>query len=73
MSERKVQLTIQKDGHMDRIVTREKALPDVGEYAKRVRFNRFGQGRRFDITIRVTSPVASDLMGAVARVEVDGD
>lgn len=73
MSDRKVQVTVQKDGHIDRIATREKALPEVGEYAKRVRLNRFGQARRFDITIEVTSPVASDLLGAVARIEVADD
>lgn len=73
MSDRKVRLIVQKDGHLDRIVTREKELPAPGEYAKRVRSNRFGQGRRFDITIRVSSPVASDLLGAVAILEVAND
>lgn len=73
MSDRKVQVTVQRDGSLEKVATREKELGELGQYGKRVRLNRFGQARRFDITIRVTSPVKADLMGAVARVEVSGD
>lgn len=72
MSDRKVQVSVQRDGNMHRIATREKSLGELGEYSRRVRFNRFGQARRFDITIRVTSPCPAHLMGAAARLEVEG-
>ncbi|KAF1692654.1 hypothetical protein [Pseudoxanthomonas koreensis] len=71
MSDRKVMLDVQRNGHLAQITTREAALPDVGEYAKRIRFNRFGSGKRFDLTIRITSPVVVNIMGAVAETEVD--
>lgn len=73
MSDRKVMLDVQKDGHLQQINTRIGDLPAVGEHAKRTRFNRFGQGQRFDLTIRVTSPVVVNVMGAVAEIEVSGD
>lgn len=71
-TDRKVQLTVQRNGQVHRIATREKSLGELGEYSRRVRFNRFGQARRFDITIRVTSPCPAHLMGAAARLEVEG-
>lgn len=73
MSDRKVQLTTQRNGNVDRISTREKSLGALGDTEARIRFNRFGSARRFDITIRVTSPCRSDLIGAVARMEIDGE
>lgn len=69
MTDRKVTLSVQRDGNRNKIVTREGGLGALGQYDARVRFNRFGQGRAFDMTIRVTSPIPSHLMGAVADVE----
>ena len=73
MSDRKVMLDVQKSGHLQQISTRIADLPAVGEHAKRTRFNRFGDGERFDLTIRVTSPVVINVMGAVAELEVSSD
>lgn len=73
MSDRKLMLDVQKDGHIEQINTRIGDLPAVGERARRQRFNRFGQGQRFDLTIRVTSPVVVNVMGAVAELEVSSD
>ncbi len=70
MSDRKVQLSVSKDGGHNYGAQREKSLGEQGQYATRVRFNRFGQSPQFVIKIRCTSPINCDLMGAVADVEV---
>lgn len=69
MSDRFVTLSVQKNGNINKIVTKTQSLGELGDLDKRVRFNRFGEARVLDATIRVTSPIASDLMGAVAEVE----
>jgi len=73
MSDRKVALSVQKNSNREKIVTREASIGEVGEAGRKVRFSRFGQAEVFDMTIRVTSPVCVDLMGAVAEIEVADD
>ena len=69
MSDRYVTLSVQKDGNINKIVTKTKTLGELGQLDHRVRFNRFGEARVLDATIRVTSPIAADLMGAVGEIE----
>jgi len=66
---REVRIDVQKNGNRHRIVSKSASLGEVGDYAQRVRFNRFGEARVIDATITVTSPIPSDLMGAVAEIE----
>jgi len=66
---REVRIDVQKNGNRHRIVSKSASLGEVGDYAKRIRFNRFGEARVIDATITVTSPIPSDLMGAVAEIE----
>ena len=68
---REVRLDVQKDGDVNRIVTKTASLGELGELTERVRFNRFGQGREMDATITVTAPIRSDLMAAVGEIEVE--
>lgn len=69
MSDRTVRLDVQKNGNMNKIVTKEASLGELGQLSQRIRFNRFGEAREIDATIIVTSPIPADLMGAVAEVE----
>lgn len=69
MSDREVRVDVQKNGNLSKIVSKTKSLGELGELNKRVRFNRFGQARVIDASITVTSPIPSDLMGAVAEIE----
>lgn len=71
MSDRKVRLDVQKNGDMKKIVTKTAGLGELGELSKRVRFNRFGQGREMDATITVTAATRADLMAAVGEIEVE--
>lgn len=68
---REVRLDVQKNGDMNKIVTKTASLGEVGELSKRVRFNRFGQAREMDATITVTAPIRADLMAAVGEIEVE--
>lgn len=71
MSDRKVTLNVQKNGDMNKIVTKTASLGELGERSKRVRFHRFGEAREMDATIIVTAPTRSDLMAAVGEIEVE--
>lgn len=70
MSDRKVQLSVSKDGAHNYGAVREKSLGELGKYGRRVRFTRFGQAEQFVVKIRVTSPCNADLMGGVIDSEV---
>lgn len=73
MSDRKVTLNVQKNGNLNKIVSKSKSLGEIGDLDWRVRFNRFGEARVLDAEIVVTSPIRSDLMGAVAEIEGEAD
>lgn len=66
-SDRKVLLSYSDDGSHNWSNWRERSLGEVGQYAKRVRFNRLGSFRQRVYRIRISSPVRADLMGAVAK------
>lgn len=70
MSDRKVQLSISKNGGYQYGAAREKTVGELGQYAKRARFARFGQSLQFVVKIRCTSPINCDLMGGVVDIEV---
>lgn len=69
MSDRKVTLNVQKNGNINKIVTKTKDLGEIGQLDYRVRFNRFGEARVLDAEIIVTSPIRADLMAAVGEIE----
>ena len=71
MSDRKVRLDVQKNGDMNKIVTKTADLGEAGDRTKRVRFHRFGEAREMDATITVTAPTRADLMAAVGEIEVE--
>lgn len=66
MSNRKVEICYSDDGGHNWSNWREASLGEIGQYGKRVRFNRFGTFRNRVWKIRVASPVKRDLLGAVA-------
>lgn len=69
MSDRKVTLNVQKNGSINKIVSKSKSLGELGELDHRVRWNRFGEARVLDAEIVVTSPICGDLMAAVGEIE----
>lgn len=69
MSNRDVTLSVQKNGNINKIVTRTQSLGELGELDKRIRFNRFGEARVMDAVIEVTAPIPADLMAAVGEIE----
>ena len=68
MSDRKVQVSVSKDGGHNWSDWRECSLGEVGQYRRRCVFRRFGIARQLAIRVRVTSPVQASLMGAVAEI-----
>lgn len=67
--DRKVQLSLSKDGGYTYGAQREKSLGERGQYGKRVRFTRFGDSPQLVGKIRVTSPCKANLMGGVWEPE----
>lgn len=68
MTDRKVFVCYSDDGGRSWSNWRERPLGAVGEYKKRIRFNRLGPFRNRMFKIRVSSPVKRDLLGAVAHL-----
>lgn len=66
MSDKKVMLSYSDDGGYNWSDWREASLGEIGQYSKRIRFNRLGSFRNRVWRIRVASPVKRDLLGAVA-------
>lgn len=64
MTDRKVLLRYSKDGGHNWSGWVERSLGEVGEFQKRVRRYRMGQGRQWVFDVRVTSPVQADLIAA---------
>jgi hypothetical protein len=67
--DRKVQIAVSRDGGHNWNDWRERSLGEIGEYRKRVRFSRLGQGVQLVMKTRVTSPIRADFMGLVADLE----
>lgn len=59
---RVVQIRYSKDGGNNWSAWVERDLGEVGEFQKRIRRYRLGQGRQWVFDIRVTSPVRADLI-----------
>lgn len=62
MTDRKVLFRYSRDGGHNWSGWVERSLGEVGEFQKRVRRYRFGQGRQWVFDIRVTSPMKADLL-----------
>ncbi len=69
MSDRKVTITISKDGGHNYGAAREQSLGELGQYRHRVRFRRLGRSEQFCAKVRVTSPIVMDHLGAVVEME----
>ncbi|WP_440984909.1 baseplate megatron protein TIM-barrel domain-containing protein [Xanthomonas sontii] len=70
--DRKVQVCYSKDGGDNWSNWREYPMGELGQYQRRIRIKRFGQGTSFVFRIRIASPVKRDLYGAVAYIEPTG-
>lgn len=68
MTNRKALLSYSDDGGHTWSNWRERSLGEVGEYRKRVRFNRLGAFRSRVWRVRVSSPVRVDFLGGVAQL-----
>jgi len=68
MNDRKMTLATSRDGGRNWDNIKERDLGDVGEYRKRIVFQRLGQHRQFVMRIRTSSPIKATLLGGVARV-----
>ena len=58
-----------KDGGRNWSNWRTRSLGELGDFQKRVQFNRLGQGRQWVFEVRVTDPVKRDLLAASYRLE----
>lgn len=61
-----------KDGGRNWSHWRTRSLGELGDFQKRVQFNRLGQGRQWVFEVRVTDPVKRDLLAASYRPEGEG-
>lgn len=68
MSDRKLLLSYSDDGGRNWSNWRERSIGELGEYQKRVRFNRLGRFRNRIYRVRITSPVRADILGAVVNL-----
>lgn len=69
MSDQYVEVCYSKDGGYNWSNWKRKDIGEVGQYERRIRFNRFGAARQIVFKIRVSSPRVSDLLGGVAMYE----
>lgn len=69
MTDRKVTISVSKDGGHNYGAAREQGLGELGQYQHRVRFRRLGRAESFCAKIRVTSPIVMNHMGAVIEME----
>lgn len=70
MSDRKVMFRYSKDGGHNWSAWVERDLGEVGEFQKRVRRYRLGQGRQWVFDTRVTSPIRVDILAMSLQVSV---
>lgn len=68
MTDRKMTLSISKDGGRNWSNHKERSLGAVGDYRKRVIFNRLGQSRQMVMRLRVSSPIKATLLGGTAQI-----
>lgn len=66
---RVVQIRYSKDGGRNWSSWRERSLGELGEFMKRVRVLRLGQGRQWVFEWKVTDPVRADCLGASIDAE----
>ena len=66
---RVVQIRYSRDGGRNWSAWRERSLGDLGEFMKRVRCLRLGQGRQWVFEWKVTDAVRADCLGASLQVE----
>jgi hypothetical protein len=72
VTDRKISITVSKDGNHNFTNKRETTLGELGEYSQRVRFLRFGRARQFTLQTEVTSPIVVDILGAVVSIDEAG-
>lgn len=65
----KLTIDYSKDGSHNFSNKKEASIGEIGQYEKRVRFNRFGAARQFVMRVSCSEPVVCDLLGAVAYIE----
>lgn len=70
MIDRIVMFRYSKDGGHNWSGWVERSLGEVGEFQKRVRRYRLGQGRQWVFDIRVTSPIRVDILAMSLQVSV---
>lgn len=69
MTDRIVQVRYSRDGGRNWTGWRERSLGALGEFQRRVKLLRLGQGRQWVFEWKVTSPVRADLLAASIQVE----
>lgn len=68
MSDRKVSISVSRDGGYTWGAWREISLGELGQYRHRVVARRLGLGRQFCIRVRCTSPLNMRHYGGVAEM-----
>lgn len=68
-SDHKVLVCYSKDGGRNWSNWREMSLGKLGQYERRVKMTRLGEGRQWVLKVRVSSPRKHDLLGAVVSAE----
>lgn len=63
-----IQIRYSKDGGRNWSAWRERDLGEVGDFMKRVKCLRLGQGRQWVFDIKTTSPVRCDLLAASIQI-----
>lgn len=67
-----IEVCYSKDGGRNWSDWKQRSLGEVGDFMKRVKVNRLGQGRQWVFSIRVTDPVRADLIAAAMQIEGEG-
>lgn len=70
--DRLIEVSYSDDGGYNWSNWRQQSLGEQGQYAKRVRMNRWGRARERVWRIRTSSPIPTELHGAVAYMEMQG-
>lgn len=68
MTDRKVQISVTRDGGRTFGNIKERSLGELGDWTKRVRVNRMGEFRTCSIRIRVSSPIKAALLAGFADI-----
>ena len=72
MTDRKMTLSVSRDGGRNWSNEKERSLGAVGEYRRRVTFHRLGQSRQLVLRMRVSDPVKATLLGGTAKITPAG-